>query len=287
VTNARVVQNLFVTLGLSLRDGSSLDATTLTDYRTRVTSARNALTTAISSAQDQVNDLRNTAAELDRVTRALELARAKATPETVREAEQTVLQARAKLRSAEASFEKTLIRAPFNGQISSRHAEIGETVSSGNPIMEFLGTNAYTIEANVPEADITKIAQGDKAQVTLDAYGDNFTFSAKVIEIEPASTEIEGVSTYKTTFSIEGANSGIRSGMTANVTLKKVVKENALVIPARAVSTEEGKSFVSVVQSDGTVKKTEVSLGSRNNAREVEVVKGVSEGDQLLLPKAQ
>ena len=287
VTDARVAQNLFVTLGLTLRDGSSLDATTLADYRSRVTSARSALTTAISSAQDQVNSLRNAAAELDRVSHTLELARAKATPETVRGAEQTVLQARAKLRSAEASLEKTFIRAPFSGQISSKHTEIGETVSSGSPVMEFLGTSAYTIEANVPEADITKIAQGDSAEVTLDAYGDNFTFPARVIEIEPASTEIEGVSTYKTTFSIENVTKGIRSGMTANITVKKLLKENALVIPVRAVSTEGGVSFVLLSLPDGTTRKTEVSLGSRNNAREIEVLKGVREGDTVVIPAAK
>ncbi len=287
ITEMRVVQNLFVTLGLTLRDDSNLDTATLTDYRGRVTSARSALTTAINAAQNQLNTIRDDAAEFDRTKRALELAQALATPETIQEAEQELLQSEAKLRGTVAALEKTLLRAPFTGQISSKNAEIGETVSSGKAIMEFLSTNAYTIEANVPEADITKIVKGDSAEVTLDAYGDSLTFSARVIEIEPAATEIEGVSTYKTTFSIDNTDTRVRSGMTANVTIKKMLRKDALVIPLRAITTEGGVSSVSKVLPNGEAKKIPVSLGSRNNTREVEVTEGLKEGDAVVMPEVK
>ncbi len=287
LTDLRVVQDMFITLGMTLRDNSTLDATTLADYRSRVTSARSALTTAITSVQTQMSSLRDTSAEFDRATRALELAKAPATAETLHEAEQEVLQARAKLRSVVASLEKTLIRAPWSGTIASKSAEIGETVASGKAVMDFIGTGGFVIEANVSEADVTKIMEGDKASVTLDAYGEGTTFLARVSSIEPASTEIDGVSTYKTTFALDDTATSIRSGMTANVTIKRVLKENSLTLPSRAITTENGVSSVLKVPSKGPAEKTTVTLGIRNGSGDVEIVSGLSAGDSILIPSSK
>lgn len=287
LSELRVVQDMFITLGMTLSDNSTLDATTLADYRARVTSARSALATAITSLQTQTSSLRDTSAEFDRTTRALELAKAPATAETVQEAEQEVLQAKAKLRSIEASLEKTRIRAPFAGKIASKNAEVGETVSSGKAIMEFLGTRGFIIEASVSESDITKITEGDKAEVTLDAYGEGNTFLARVISIEPASTEIDGVSTYKTTFALDNTTMSIRSGMTANVTIKRVLKENALTLPSRAITTENDVSSVLKVSSQGPAEKTTVTLGVRNGSGDVEILSGLSAGDSVLIPSSK
>ncbi len=283
----RVVQDMFITLGMTLSDNSTLDATTLADYRSRVTSARSALTTAITSVQTQMSSLRDTSAEFDRATRALELAKAPATAETLHEAEQEVLQARARLRNVVASLEKTRIRAPWSGTIASKSAEIGETVASGKTIMEFLGTRGFTIEASVSESDITKITEGDKAEVTLDAYGEGTTFIAHVSSIEPASTEIDGVSTYKTTFALDDTVTSIRSGMTANVVIKRTLKENALTLPTRVVTTENNISSVLKVVPKGPAEKTTVTLGVRNGSGDVEIVSGLSAGDSVLIPSAK
>lgn len=283
----RAIQDMFITLGLTLRETSTLDSATLLDYRTRVTSARSALATAITSIQTQTSSLRDTSAEFDRTSRALELAKAPATAETVREAEQEILQARAKLRSTGASLEKTRIRAPFNGKIASKSAEIGETVSSGKAIMDFLGTGGFVIEAKVSESDITKIVDGDKADVTLDAYGSGLAFTARVASIEPSSTEIDGVSTYKTTFTVDDTTANIRSGMTANVTIKRTLKENALTLPSRAIITEDGASSVMKINEKGPAQKSPVTLGVRNGSGTVEILSGLSSGDTVLIPSAK
>jgi len=284
--NLRVVQDLFITLGLTLRDGSSLTTATLADYRARVTSARDALGAALSSVQSQINALRDGEAELDRVMRALKLARAKATPETVAGAQQELAQAKAKLLGAEATLEKTLLRAPFSGQISSRNVEIGETIQATKIIMEFLGSNGYTVEANVPEADVTKIAKGAKADVTLDAYGEVVVFPARLTIIEPAATEIDGVPTYKTTFVFEKGDPRLRSGLTANITIKNVLKTGALTVPSRAVTSENRALFVDKKLPNGATEKTAITAGIRNN-RDVEIISGLSEGDTILLPEVK
>ena len=281
----RIVQDMFVTLGLTLWDNSALGATTLSDYRSRVTSARSALASAIASVQNQMSALKDGAAELDRASRALELARAGATVEVVAKAEQELAQAQAKLRGMIASLEKTLLRAPFSGKVSSKNVEVGETIQAGQIIMEFLGTDGFIIEANVPEADVAKLEKGGLAEVTLDAYGDAATFPARVTLIEPSSTKIEGVPTYKTTLAFEKQDARLRSGLTANMTIKNLSKKNVLLVPARAVVSENGMSFATKMRADGSTEKVSVKTGIRSGTREVEIVEGLSEGDRIVIPQ--
>lgn len=281
----RVVQDMFVTLGLTLRDGMALESNLLADYRSRVTSARSALASVIVSVQNQMGALQDGEAEVERVTRALLLSRAKATKETITGAEQELAQAKARLRGAEALFERTLLRAPFRGEISSKDAEVGETIQAGKVIMEFLGTDGFTIEANVPEADVAKLEESAFAEVTLDAYGDDIVFPARVALIEPSSTEIDGVPTYKTTFEFEKQDPKFLSGLTANIIVKNLSKKNVLIIPSRAVVAEDGKSFVTKILANGSTEKAEVRVGDRSGTREVEIIEGLKEGERIILPE--
>ncbi|OHA41160.1 MAG: hypothetical protein A3H73_00665, partial [Candidatus Taylorbacteria bacterium RIFCSPLOWO2_02_FULL_50_120] len=284
LSELRAVQDLFTTLGLTLRDDSTLDAMTLADYRSRVTSARSALTSAITAVQNQQNALRDGEAEVLRATRALELSRAPARPETIAEARHELEKVKANLLAAQASLEKTLLRAPFRGQLSSKRAEVGETIQAGETIVDFLGTDGFVIEANVPETDVTKLEIEMPTEVMLDAYGDDTVFPARVAQIESAATEIEGVPTYKTTFALLRENRNLRSGLTANITLRTVVKRGVLVIPSGAVHATDGSSSVWRVRSDGVIETVLVQTGARSGSREVEIVEGLSEGDRLLLP---
>ncbi|TSC57080.1 MAG: RND family efflux transporter MFP subunit [Parcubacteria group bacterium Greene0416_79] len=281
------IQKLFITLVRTLQNGSALDGAVLGDYRTRVSNARALVTTAINAVQNHLNLIRERAAERARATRALELTNAPATSESIEEAEQELAQARAKLRAADAAVEKTVLRAPFAGRIAGREAERGETVSAGAPIVEFLGTEGFIIEAPVPEADIAKIREDDFAEVTLDAYGDGVAFPARVTLIEPAAIEIEGVPTYKTTFAFERSDPRLRSGLTANVSIKTIRKEEAVVIPARAIIQEGKAQYVQKKGLDGRIEKAPVVVGIRANPREVEIVEGVREGDRLILQESK
>jgi len=111
--------------------------------------------------------------------------------------------------------------------------------------------------------------------------------------IEPASREIEGVPTYKTTLVFEKRDAALspqielRSGLTANITMKKVLKENALLIPSRALSTEGEGLFVTKILQSGATEKVLVETGNRSGNREIEILKGLQEGDRILIPAVE
>lgn len=263
--------------------GASLSDATLATYRDNVITARANVTTALSAVRTALQNIAAAKATLEKTRRELSLARAGATSESIRSAEEEIRQANARLRGARGSLEKTLLRAPFRGMLASREVEVGESVIAGNAVMTVLKTGGFLIEANVPEADITKIRLGESAEVTLDAYGNAPVFAALVTAIDPAEKIVDGVPTYKTTFTFAKQDDRPRSGMTANLILRNTVKEDALLVPQKTVIEREGKKFVRVLQSKKSM-LTEVRIGERSEGGMIELLAGVTAGEKLLVP---
>ncbi len=140
---------------------------------------------------------------------------------------------------------------------------------------------AACISAAVPEVDVAKITIGDKAEVTLDAYGDTTVFPAAVSSIDPAETVIEGVPTYKVTLYFNDRDERVRSGMTANLDILTERREGVFRIPSRAVTTKDGKKIVRVPDISG-LREVVVETGLRGSDGSIEIVSGLSEGDEVV-----
>jgi HlyD family secretion protein len=140
----------------------------------------------------------------------------------------------------------------------------------------------FEIKVDIPETDVSKIQLGNKAVITLDAFGDDVKFSGQVQNIEPGSTEIQDVVYYKVTVRLdELTGKQVMSGMTANVTLSTDKREGVLFVPLRAVRTNNEK-YMRVLR-DGKVTDVPVKLGMRADDGKVEVLSGVNEGDEIVL----
>jgi len=183
--------------------------------------------------------------------------------------------------SAKAELDKTVIIAPISGTVTRQDAKVGQIDSANVVIMSLITTANFEIEANVPEADIAKVAIGNIADVTLDAYGNDVLFEAKVVKIDPAETEIEGVATYKTTFIFTKEDERVKSGMTANIDILTAKKENVIVVPTRAVSSKNNEKFVQVLTDRGP-EDVLVAVGLRGSDGNIEIISGVSEGDKIV-----
>jgi multidrug efflux pump subunit AcrA (membrane-fusion protein) len=139
----------------------------------------------------------------------------------------------------------------------------------------------------VPEADIAKIKIGDSAKVTLDAYGSDTYFPARVTKIDPAETMVEGVATYKAILQFAENDQRIRSGMTANMDIETAKKEGVLVVPQRAVIRKiDGSYRVQIFKDEQTSEERTVAVGLRGSDGNIEVVSGLSEGEKIFsIPK--
>ena len=148
--------------------------------------------------------------------------------------------------------------------------------------MSIISKSGFEIESFVPEADIAKVKIENQAKLTLDAYGDNEWFDAKVVSIDPAETIIENVATYKIVLHFLNGNDKIKSGMTANIDIATAVREDIIAVPQRAVITSGREKFVRVL-SDNAFKEVRVTTGIRGSDGRIEIQEGLQVGDRVII----
>ena len=285
--NIRGILELFLVLDTVLTDGSGLSASALSDYKERTAVARGKIISALTATQSHINALREGESALRKAESELVLEKAGAAEEEIRQAQEELKKRDAALRAGESSLEKTLLRAPFEGRITSRRGNAGETIGAGDSVATLESGEGFIIEAEVPEADSAKINLGDAGKVTLDAYGEEALFAARVSEIEQSEKVIEGVSTYKTTLVFTYADSRLRSGLTANIALTTDERRGVFTLPARAIRSASRTDAVTIQNADGIRETRAVTLGLRGSNGLVEIIAGLSDGDRILLPAAE
>jgi HlyD family secretion protein len=123
-------------------------------------------------------------ARVDAASQRLDLVNAAAREEDRAGAAADVRLARARLDEAAALLEKTIIRAPIDGVVLRRHRRAGESVSTqfDSPIVTLADDRVRRVRVDVDEADIGRIAVGQSAYVTADAFGDR-RFPGKVVRV--------------------------------------------------------------------------------------------------------
>ncbi|MEK7662388.1 MAG: efflux RND transporter periplasmic adaptor subunit, partial [Patescibacteria group bacterium] len=262
----------------SLTPSYTLSTATIDAYRTDVSTARANVNTALSNMSAAVEKLQSAKSSLELAKQELILKKAGPTPEMLATEQAKVKQAQAKVQNIRAQIAKTLLRAPIAGVVTKQESKVGEIASIGVNMVSVMSDSKYEIEANIPEADISKIKVGNEAKVTLDAYGNDIVFGTIVSSIDPAETVIDGISTYKTTLQFKIPDARIRSGMTANTDIEGERRSNVLFLPGRVIATKEGVKTVSVIAGKDTYEIT-ITTGLRGSNGDVEILSGLSEGE--------
>jgi len=267
-----------------LTPSGTMTQTTIDGYRADVSTARTNINTALTNLTSAEEKLRSAEDALVVAERELDLLRAGKTAEDIAAQEARVSQAEARVRSAEAEIEKTIIRAPITGIVTEENVDPGEAVTANVVMVRILSASGFKVESFIPEVDIAKVSAGDGATITLDAYGSDILFSARVGLIDPRETIIDGVATYKITFDFVQKDERIRAGMTANIDILTEEKKDVLAIPQRAVKAKNGGKYVDVLESDGkTVTAVQVEAGLKGSDGNIEIISGITEGQSVVV----
>ncbi len=238
-------------------------------------SSRNQL---MSAGQSKVNianmGLNAAQAQLNKVT-------ASARVEDVMLQRAQISQAEASVALIKNQIDNSRILAPNEGVITKVNYQAGEQTTLGQPVILMIANNNYSIEIDVSETDIAKVKIGDPASIYLDAYGEDVKFEGLVNFIEPAATIIQGVTYYKVKISFTPTGQEIKSGMTATAKIITDIKNNAIIIPARAVIDKDGFKTVKVLVGKNPIEK-QVQMGMSGDNGLAEVVEGIAVGDQVI-----
>src|SRR5580704_17357143 len=209
----------------------------------------------------------------------------------LKQAKAQVLQSQASLKQLEEQLGYTTILAPMDGVILSRDVEIGDAVSSilvlGSTATLLLSegdVNEVYVDGKVDEADIAQVYMGQVARIKVESFRDR-TFNGKVTKISPMGVEKDNVTTFEVRVSINNPGGELKAAMTANAEIILDEHKGVLQIPEGAIMYDKDKKasveIPDTKEKDGK-KKIPVEIGISNGAK-TELLKGLKEGDQVVL----
>jgi RND family efflux transporter MFP subunit len=199
--------------------------------------------------------------------------------------------AKAMLTSAEVSLENTLIRAPFDGTVLAKNADIGEmvvpmaaSVGSKSAVVTIADMTSLQVEADVSESNIERIAPNQPCEITLDAYPE-IRYQGYVAKIVPTADRAKATVMVKVAF--KNYDSRVLPEMGAKVLYLTKASDAAastekprLTIPASAIVERDGKKIAFRV-IDSKASAVTISVG-RNIGILVEITDGLTSGEKVI-----
>ncbi len=223
----------------------------------------------------------------------LELLLAGPTQEEIAVARAAVDQARVALEQTRLQLKRATLTAPLDGTVVALNVSQGEIASAAQTVVVLSDLSALEVTINVDETDVPRVSVGQKARVTLDAFPDA-DLTGEVTSIAPVAQIASGVVFYPVTVRLQPTTLPVKAGMTANVEITVTSRENALLVPLRAIHSEGERTYVErLVEGDGwngqtsRVEQVDVTLGLMTDTQ-VEVTAGLAEGDVVIVvPRAE
>ncbi len=277
LNNARQLLN---NLSKTLESAPSLSASMLASYKAAVTAALNEVNTASKNLNTVSQNISSQKLAVSQSQAQLNLKKAGSSPQDIAAQQAQVANAQAQVTSAQSKLQNSQIVAPISGVITQFDAKVGQYASPGSTLISIISASSFEVDTQVSETDVGKITIGNKVSMTLDAFPGE-TFTGSVSYIDPAQTNNEGVVGYKVKITFDTDDKRLKSGLTVNINIETRNKDNILVLPQYAILQNDDGTFVQVLE-DKAVKNIPVTLGIQDQSGNVEIVSGVTEGEQVL-----
>ena len=193
------------------------------------------------------------------------------------------------LSDAEQRLADTTVLSPIDGVVASRNVQIGQIIASGinnvgggTTVMTLADLTRIYVLVSVDESDIGRVAAGQPARVTVDAYPDE-VFKGEVVLVATKGVVTSNVVTFEVKVEVTGDNRPLlKPEMTANVGIVTKDKLDSLLVPVTALERKKGLSWLTILKKDGTTDRRLVTIGD-SNSEFVEILKGVEVGETVVL----
>lgn len=217
---------------------------------------------------------------------------------TYRQAKEQVATAKEQVQRAQTNLGYATITSPIDGTVISKSVEEGQTVAASFNTPELFTiakdlTNMQVV-ADVDEADIGAVKEGDRVTFTVDAYPDD-TFEGTVKQVRLQATTTNNVVTYEVVISAQNADLKLKPGLTANVTIYTQERAGVLAVANKALRFTPTKETVGkdmkIVDCKGknkvwtldgkTLTAHPVSIG-QSDGMHTEIIMGLKAGQQIM-----
>ncbi len=171
--------------------------------------------------------------------------------------------------------------ASTDGVVLSLDAAPGAETKPETPVAVIGDPNAKTVAVPVSQSDIGKIKEGQDAEFTLDAFGDQ-KFTGKVLSRSLVPIKDSNPVSYYVTISVDPSDAEMLDGMSANATMILKQQKDVLQLSNKAIFVAGGKQYVKMKNDDGTLRDVEIQTGF-SDGRVSEITGGLSEGDTVIV----
>lgn len=214
------------------------------------------------------------------------------------QAKEQVASAKEEVQRAQTNLGYATITSPIDGVVLSKSVEEGQTVAASFSTPELFTiaqdlTNMQVV-ADVDEADIGDVKEGERVSFTVDAYPDD-TFEGEVKQVRQEATTTNNVVTYEVVISAPNADLKLKPGLTANVTIYTAERKGVLSVPSKALRFTPQKEtvgkmkIVDVANSKNKVWTIEgnsivahkVNIGMTDGTN-TQIVGGIAEGTKVI-----
>lgn len=212
--------------------------------------------------------------------------------------QQNLVTAQESVKTAETNLGYATITSPIDGIIINKYVAEGQTVAATYNTPELFGVakdlKNMEVTADVDEADIGDVKEGESVTFTVDAYPDD-TFTGTVKQVRLGASTSNNVVTYHVIISANNEDLKLKPGLTANVTIYTQVKANVLCVPTKALRytpTKEtvGKRKIQDVSNaknkvwtleGNTLVAHRVSIGSTDGTN-TQIIEGIKKGQKVI-----
>lgn len=216
---------------------------------------------------------------------------------TYKQASEQVATCKEEVQRAQTNLGYATITSPIDGVVLSKSVEEGQTVAASFSTPELFTiaqdlTNMQVV-ADVDEADIGDVKNGERVTFTVDAYPDD-TFEGTVTQVRQEATTTNNVVTYEVVISAPNADLKLKPGLTANVTIFTAERKNVLSVPSKALRytpTKETVGKMKIVDCNGKNKvwtldgnrivAHSVNIGMTDGTH-TEILSGVTSGTSVI-----
>lgn len=214
------------------------------------------------------------------------------------QAKEQVVSAKEEVQRAQTNLGYATITSPIDGVVLSKSVEEGQTVAASFSTPELFTiaqdlTNMQVV-ADVDEADIGDVKEGERVTFTVDAYPDD-TFKGEVKQVRQEATTTNNVVTYEVVISAPNADLKLKPGLTANVTIYTAERKGVLSVPSKAlrftpqketvgkmkiVDAANAKNKVWTIEGNSIVAH-KVNIGMTDGTN-TQIVGGIAEGTKVI-----
>lgn len=179
---------------------------------------------------------------------------------------------------AQNKYRDMIFCAPRNGVIIYRNAEAGGYLPAGTKLLTLLDDSSYTVDCDIPEADVASVMEGAQIELMIESLGE--FCRGRVVYVSPARS-VES-NKFFLRVRLEETPAAMKAGLFAKGSLRLLQKPDAVYVDKTVLTDRNGKHFVYVLSDGNKAEQRAVVLGV-SNSRSVEIVKGLQEGDKLIV----